>query len=83
VQEGYPAVRATWREEAPRLTQAVLVAHGTSDRVVIPELSRELAGLLERRGPKAKVKLLLYPGDHGLIPIDDIAAFLDANMRRP
>ncbi len=79
VQEGYPAVRAAWREESPRLASPVLVAHALSDRVVIPELSRELAGQLQRRG--ARAKLLLYPGDHGTIPLDEIAAFLNTHLR--
>jgi hypothetical protein len=46
---------------------------------VTPELSRELAGLLERRG--VRVTLNLYSGGHHFFPIDEILKFLDENIK--
>lgn len=79
VQEGYPAVSAVWRAEAKRLSAPILLLHGRDDTVVTPELSRELAGLLERRA--VQVTLKLYPGGHHSFPIDEILRFLDENVR--
>ena len=58
VQEGYPAVSAVWRAEAKGLSAPILLLHGRDDAVVTPELSRELAGLLERRGVQVTFKLI-------------------------
>jgi dipeptidyl aminopeptidase/acylaminoacyl peptidase len=79
VQEGYPAVSAVWRAEAKGLSAPILLLHGRDDAVVTPELSRELAGLLERRGVQVTFKL--YPGGHHSFPIDEILRFLDDNVR--
>jgi dipeptidyl aminopeptidase/acylaminoacyl peptidase len=79
VQEGYPAVSAVWRAEAKRLSAPTLLLHGRDDAVVTPELSRELASLLQRRA--VQVTLKLYPGGHHSFPIDEIVRFLDENVR--
>ena len=80
VQEGYPAVSAVWRAEAKRLSRAILLLHGREDAVVTPELSRELAGLLQGRG--VPITFTLYPGGHHFFPIDDIVRFLDETIGR-
>lgn len=80
VQEGYPAVSAIWRSDGKRLSAPILLLHGREDTVVTPELSRELADLLQRRG--VPVTFTLYPGGHHSFPIDEIVKFLDDNVRR-
>jgi dipeptidyl aminopeptidase/acylaminoacyl peptidase len=79
VQEGFPAVSAVWRAEAKRLSAPILLLHGRDDAVVTPELSRELAGLLQQRDVQVTFKL--YPGGHHSFPIDEIVRFLDENVR--
>ena len=77
VQQGYPAVKALWRVEAPKLTAPVLLLYGRFDTVVPPELGSDLAALLNARG--ANVTFDVYPGDHGAFPVASIIAFLDQN----
>lgn len=79
LEQGFPAVSAVWRAEAENLSAPVLLLHGRDDTVVTPELSRELADLLEDRA--APVTLKIYPGDHYTIPIDEIVKFLDATVK--
>jgi dipeptidyl aminopeptidase/acylaminoacyl peptidase len=79
IEQGFPAVSAVWRAEAAHLSTPVLLLHGRDDAVVTPELSRELAGLLQDRA--APVTLKIYPGDHYTIPIGEILKFLDATVK--
>jgi dipeptidyl aminopeptidase/acylaminoacyl peptidase len=79
VEQGFPAVSAVWRLEAENLSAPVLLLHGRDDAVITPELSRELAGLLQERA--ASVALKIYLGDHYTIPIDEIVKFLDATVK--
>jgi dienelactone hydrolase len=80
VQEGYPAVSRVWREEAKNLTAPILLLHGKGDSTVTPELSRELAELLQRRS--VPVTLNLYEGGHYPFPVDEIVKYLDAQLGR-
>lgn len=79
VQEGYPAVRAVWREEADRLRGPVLLLYGTRDEVVPPWLGAELAELLQQRS--CPVALRLYDGPHLVFPVEEIVRFLSENVR--
>ena len=79
IQRGFPAVSAVWRGEAEHLTMPVLLLHGQDDTVVTPELSRELAELLRKRG--APVTLKIFPGDHSVFPIDEVVRFLDGTVK--
>ena len=79
IQRGFPAVSAVWRAEAAHLAMPVLLLHGRDDKVVTPELSRELAELLRQRG--APVTLKIFPGDHSVFPIDEVVRFLDATIK--
>lgn len=81
VQRGHSAVRDVWRREAEHVTAPVLLLHGANDSVVTPQLSHELAKLLERR--TATVTLKIFPGDHGVYPIDEIIRFLDEKVKGP
>ena len=77
VQQGYPAVRAVWRKEAPNLSMPTLLLYGRSDNAVPPELGQDLAALLKQRS--VPVTLTIYDGDHFSFPIDEIVTFLDEN----
>ncbi len=79
IEQGFPAVRSVWHREAEYLSAPILLLHGRDDAVITPELSRELARLLQDRG--APVTLKIYPGDHYKIPVDEIAKFLDATVK--
>lgn len=78
VEEGYPAVSAVWRREAPRLSAPTLILHAQDDDVVTPELSRELARLLAGRAP---VRLELFRGGHLFTPVARIRRFLDETLK--
>ena len=79
IQRGFPAVRAVWRAEADHLKVPLLLLHGQDDTVVTPQLSRELAELLQRRA--APVTLKIFPGDHSVFPIDEVIKFLDETVK--
>ena len=79
IEQGLPAVRSVWRAEAAHLSAPVLLLHGRDDAVITPNLSRELARLLQDRG--VPVTLKIYPGDHYMIPLDEIVQFLDATVK--
>ena len=79
IQRGFPAVSAVWRAEAEHLTMPVLLLHGQDDKVVTPELSRELADLLRQRA--APVTLKIFPGDHSVFPIDEVVRFFDETVK--
>jgi len=79
IQQGFPAVGAVWRAEAEHLTAPLLLLHGQDDTVVTPQLSRELAELLQQRS--APVTLKIFPGDHSVFPIDEVVKFLDETVK--
>ena len=79
IQRGFPAVSAVWRAEAERLAIPVLLLHGRGDTIVTPELSSELADLLQHRA--SPVTLKIYQGDHYVFPIDEIVRFLDGTVK--
>ncbi len=78
-QLGFPAVSAVWRAEAEHFTVPLLLLHGQNDTVVTPQLSRELAELLQQRS--APVTLKMFPGDHSVFPVDEVIAFLDKTVK--
>jgi len=80
IQQGFAAVREVWRAEAAGLSAPALLLHGQDDAVITPELSRELAALLQQRA--APVTLKIFPGDHSVYPIDEIVNFLDGTVKR-
>jgi dipeptidyl aminopeptidase/acylaminoacyl peptidase len=79
VEEGYPAVSKVWRTEAREITAPTLVLHGKQDAVVVPDIGRELAEVLQRQA--VPVSFTLYDGDHHFYPIAEIVRFLNANVK--
>jgi dipeptidyl aminopeptidase/acylaminoacyl peptidase len=79
VQHGWPATKAMFVREAPKIRAPVFVLLGSRDDQLPPDIGLTLAEALRRQGGPVEVRV--YVGGHVDWPVDELVKFLNKHLK--